>query len=95
MKPTLVLMTKGGNKIGALPASSIVFRTSMREYSEFSFDIYRDKCTDLEVWNKLVDFKLLWAVEWNKLYELKINLKESRKQFFEIFCKSLCNNSKT
>ena len=57
MKPTLVLMTKGGNKIGTLPASSIVFRTSMREYSEFSFDIYKDKCADLEVWNKLVALK--------------------------------------
>lgn len=89
MKPTLVLMTKGGNKIGALPASSIVFRTSMREYSEFSFDIYKDKCADLEVWNKLVDFKLLWAVEWNKLYELKINLKESTETVKSIEARSL------
>ena len=89
MKPTLVLMTKGGNKIGALPASNIVFRTSMREYSEFSFDIYRDKCADLEVWNKLVDFKLLWAVEWNKLYELKINLKESTETVKSVEARSL------
>ena len=89
MKPTLVLMTKGGNKIGTLPASSIVFRTSMREYSEFSFDIYKDKCADLEVWNKLVDFKLLWAVEWNKLYELKINLKESTETVKSIEARSL------
>ena len=89
MKPTLVLMTKGGNKIGALPASSIVFRTSMREYSEFSFDIYKEKCADLEVWNKLVDFKLLWAVEWNKLYELKINLKESTETVKSIEARSL------
>ena len=89
MKPTLVLMTKGGNKIGTLPASNIVFRTSMREYSEFSFDIYKDKCADLEVWNKLVDFKLLWAVEWNKLYELKINLKESTETVKSIEARSL------
>lgn len=89
MKPTLVLMTKGGNKIGALPASSIVFRTSMREYSEFSFDIYKEKCADLEVWNKLVDFKLLWAVEWNKLYELKINLKESTETVKSVEARSL------
>ncbi len=89
MKPTLVLMTKGGNKIGTLPASSIVFRTSMREYSEFSFDICKDKCADLEVWDKLVDFKLLWAVEWNKLYELKINLKESTETVKSIEARSL------
>ena len=89
IKPTLVLMTKGGTKLGTLPACDVTFRTSMREYSEFSFNIYKGMCKDITIWNKLVDFKLLWVVEWNKLYELKINLTESSELVKNVEARSL------
>ena len=69
LEPTLVLMTKSGRKLGQLPATSIQFKDALNTYSEGRFDVYNVGASP-ELWNKIVDLKLVWAKEWNAVYEL-------------------------
>ena len=76
-QPTLVLMTKGGRKIGKLPAVNMQFRDVFNDHSEGRFDVYKKDCST-EVWDNTSDFKLIWARDWNEVYELTLDKKDSK-----------------
>lgn len=79
----LILATKGGNKIRELPINDVRFRESLTEGSEFSFNVYKNRCVgidgqiDEEFWKRIVDFRLAYCPEFDQWYELDLDISES------------------
>lgn len=76
--PILVLATRSGEKLGQLNAENIVCNDSLKEASELSFRVrkYLDgKKTDL--WNKLVNFKLVWCKNYDTWFQITVDIDES------------------
>lgn len=88
--PTLVLTTRNGRKIGKILYNNLIFKDSMNQYAEFSFDINKvDYDSKNNLWTQIVDFKLLWVREWNKLFEIYVELDKSNDIIKNVSAKSL------
>lgn len=76
--PILVLATRSGEKLGQLNAENIVCNDSLKEASELSFRVRKylnGKKTDL--WNKLVNFKLVWCKNYDTWFQITVDIDES------------------
>lgn len=85
--PSIILATKNGNKLGLLNvnADSIELNDKLK-ISEISFILnkYIDgKLNNL--WDKVVDFKLVWCKEWDCWFEIKVELDEATETVKTIF----------
>lgn len=87
IQPTLVLATRRGKKLGALPATDIVFKDTMNSGSELSFKVYRPQCES--IWSSIVDFKLVWAKDWNRWFEIEVETEDSGEIIKSITATSL------
>ena len=90
--PTLVLANRNGNKLGQLYVNheSVELIDKFNEASEISFTVnkYVDgKITNL--WDKLVDFKLIYCKEWGCWFECKVELDEATESVKTVFCTQL------
>ena len=90
--PTIILANKNGNKLGQLKvnADSIDLSDKFNDASEFSFTVNKyinDKLAPL--WDKLVDFKLVWCKEWDMWFEIKVELDEETETVKTVFCTQL------
>lgn len=84
IQPTFVLTTRGGNRIRVIPATNVSISDGLNESSKINFEVNKADCADLggtnagmTVWDYLVDFKLIWVKEWNRLFECSVNINES------------------
>ena len=88
--PTLILAYKNGRKIGKIVADGIVVRDSMINPSEISFRVRKflngEKNT---LWDKIVDFKLVWYKEADLWFEIYVELDESNETIKNVSCKQL------
>jgi len=89
--PSIVLANRNGNKLGQLDvdAKSIDVK-DLLETSEFTFTLnkYVDgKLTNL--WDKVVDFKLVYCPEWDLWYGIKVELDEATETVKTVFCTQL------
>lgn len=89
--PSIVLANRNGNKLGQLDvdAKSIDIKDSMKT-SEFTFTLNKyvnGKLTNL--WDKVVDFKLVYCPEWDLWYGIKVELDEATETIKTIFCTQL------
>ena len=85
--PSIILATKNGNKLGQLNvnADSIELNDKLK-ISEISFTLnkYIDgKLNNL--WDKVVDFKLVWCKEWDVWFEIKVELDEATETVKTVF----------
>ena len=90
--PTLILANRNGNKLGQLSVNSesVELIDKFNEASEISFTVnkYLDgKITNL--WDKLVDFKLVYCKEWDVWFECKVELDEATESVKTVFCTQL------
>lgn len=90
--PTLILANRNGNKLGQLDvnAESVELVDKFNEASEISFTVnkYVDgKLTNL--WDKILDFKLVYCKEWDCWFEAKVELDEATESIKTIFCTQL------
>lgn len=88
--PVLVLATRNGKKLGTVPAYDVVFKDALNDASELSFKV--QKYTDLtkyELWDSLVDFKLLWVKDFDTWFEIYVELDESNETVKCVTAKSL------
>ena len=90
--PTIILAKRNGDKLGQLDvnANSVELSDKFNDASEMSFTLnkYVDgKLTPL--WDKVVDFKLVWCKEWNLWFEIKVELDEATETVKTIFCTQL------
>ena len=76
IEPTFVLMTKSGIFLGVLPVSDVRFKDCMNAKSELGFMVYKENCKD-DLWDNISDFKIVWAREWNDLFEIYVSSSES------------------
>lgn len=94
-KPTFVLMTKSGRRLGIIPAESERVKGCLNAADEISFTVHKTADTkemsiddeqihyyqkeydvSLHIWENLVDFKLLWCREWNKVFEIYVETED-------------------
>lgn len=85
--PSIILATKNGNKLGLLNvnADSIELNDKLK-ISEISFTL--NKYVDGEInnlWDKVVDFKLVWCKEWDCWFEIKVELDEATETVKTVF----------
>lgn len=79
----LILCTRNGTRIRELPMNDVKFREGINNGSEFSFNVYKERCltrtgeVDEAFWKKITDLKLAWCPEYNLYYELGIDLTDS------------------
>ena len=90
--PTILLSNRNGNILGQLDVDveSIDMSDKFNDTSEFSFTLYKyvdDKLTNL--WDKVVDFKLVYCKEWDTWFEIKVELDESTETIKTVFCTQL------
>lgn len=96
--PTIVLATRSGKKLGQLNVdqNSIELNDRFNDASEFSFTLYKyyfdekeqvEKITNL--WDKVVNFKLVWCKEWEMWFEITVELDEETETIKTVFCKQL------
>lgn len=90
--PTIVLANRNGNKLGQLDINpeSIELIDKFNAPSEISFTVnkYVDgKITNL--WDELVDFKLVYCKEWLVWFEIKVELDEATESIKTVFCTQL------
>lgn len=90
--PTIILANRSGNKFGQLEvnADSIELNDKFNDVSELSFTMNKyidDKLTPL--WDKVVDFKLIYCKEWDCWFEIKVELDEATETIKTVFCTQL------
>ena len=90
--PTIILATRSGNKLGLLDVDpkSIDLSDKFNDASEFSFTLnkYKDnKLTNL--WDKVVNFKLVYCKEWDTWFEITVELDEETETVKTVFCTQL------
>lgn len=90
--PTIILANRNGNKLGQLKvnADSVDLIDKFNDASELSFTV--NKYIDGELtplWDKLVDFKLVWCKEWDCWFEIKVELDEETETVKTVFCTQL------
>ena len=90
--PTIILANRNGNMLGQLKvnADSIELSDKLNDASEISFTINKyinDKLTPL--WEKVVDFKLIYCKEWDAWFEIKVELDEETETVKTVFCTQL------
>ena len=90
--PTIILANRNGNKLGQLQvnAESVDLSDKFNDASEISFTVNKyidEKPTPL--WDKLVDFKLVYCKEWDLWFEIKVELDEETETVKTVFCTQL------
>ena len=78
--PVIVLATKSGKRLGALPAENILIRGCMNDAASVSFSVNKSdfiKSGRVGLWDQIVDLKTIWVKEWNSFFEITVNLDDS------------------
>lgn len=90
--PTIILATRSGQKLGQLEVDpeSIDLSDKFNDASEISFTLNKyinGKLTNL--WDKVVNFKLIYCKEWDMWFEATVELDEETETIKTVFCKQL------
>ena len=79
--PTFVLGRKNGDKIGLINAKNVNVSEDMTKASEISFDVYKKIDAEIdEIWDEIRNFKLVYCVEWNKWFEISVEISEENDE---------------
>lgn len=90
--PTIILANRNGNKLGQLKVNekSISLIDKFNDASELSFTMNKyinDKVVPL--WEKVVNFKLVYCKEWDTWFEIKVELDDEAETVKTVFCTQL------
>lgn len=88
--PTIILAKKSGQKIGQLNAKAIEVSDSLNDASEITFVVHKyidnKKC---EYWEQIVNFKLVYCVEWDMWFEITVELDQATETKKTVYCTQL------
>ena len=90
--PAIILAKRSGKRLGQLDidVKSIDLSDKLNDVSEFSFTLNKYKDGELtNLWDKVVDFKLVYFEEWNMWFEISVQLDEETETVKTVFCKQL------
>lgn len=90
--PTIILAKRNGNKLGQLEVEpeSIELNDKLNDVSELSFTLYKyidNRITNL--WDEVVDFKLIYCKEWDMWFEITVELDEETETIKTVMCTQL------
>lgn len=89
---TIILAKRNGNRLGKLDVDpkSISLGDKFNNASEISFTLNKYKDGELtNLWNEVVDFKLIECKEWNTWFEIRVELDEETETVKTVFCTQL------
>lgn len=88
IEPTLVLSSRGGNKIGVINNVVGINQThTLSDVDELSFDVYKEVDGKVnEQWDKLKDFKFIQIPRDNTWYEATITIDEEDDTIKHVTC---------
>lgn len=88
--PTFVLSTKSGKKLGVIPTHNVEIADNFNSFFDLTFQVYKTdngkKCT---LWDKIVDFKLVWCPEWDVWFEIYVETLEENDTVKHVEARSL------
>lgn len=90
--PTIILANRNGNRLGQLYVDerSIDVKDCFNDASEFSFTLNKYVNGELTpLWEKVLDFKLVYCKEWDMFFEIKVELDEATETVKTVFCTQL------
>lgn len=88
--PTFVLATRGGDKLGDIPAVNISMADSFNDKTELTFKVKKfSNGVEYANWDKLVDFKLAWCKEWDIWFEIQVQIDEESDTTKVVTCTSI------
>lgn len=90
IRPTFVLATKSGRKLGAIPAKNIHISDKFNSYFDLSFKVYKyNNCVKCNRWDDIKDFKFVYVPEWDIWFEIYVEIDESNDMVKNISAKSV------
>lgn len=90
VSPTFVLATRNGKKLGVIPAINIIISDNFKSQFDLKFDVYKyTNNKKYMLWDKLVDFVLVWCKEWDIWFEAYVTTQETTHTLKTISCVSL------
>ena len=90
--PTIILANRNGNKLGQLNVNedSIELTSRLNDASEFTFTLNKYINEEINyLWDKVVDFKLVYCKEWDCWFEITVELDETTETVKTVFCTQL------
>ena len=90
--PTILLANRNGNILGQLyiDNDSVNLSDKFNDASEFTFTLNKYADDDLtNLWDKVVNFKLVYCKEWDEWFEITVELDEASETIKTVFCKQL------
>lgn len=77
IQPTFVLANRNGKKLGTVPAESIRVIDNYNSFFDLTFSVNKfNNGNEFKLWDKLVDFKLIWCREWDVWFEIYVDTEE-------------------
>lgn len=78
MPATLVLANRAGQKLGVLNTTvSFNLTDNMNSYSQFTVDVYKQfNGSVCDLWDSVVPLKLVWCKQWDKWFEIDVQVDE-------------------
>lgn len=91
---TIVLSTRSYEHLGALgnvDISSMSYHANLNSADELSFKVYKTLNDHTEnLWNRIVDLKLIWVKELDEYFEIKVTSEDSNEIIKTVTATSLC-----
>lgn len=88
--PTFVLATRGGHKLGPIPAVNVSVSDSFNSHFELEFRVNKyDNGAAYPLWDKLTDFKLAWCREWDVWFEMYVTVQDDNDTVKNVSCVSV------
>ena len=86
--PIVVLSSRGGNKIGAIPNVQSIERTHpLNDVAELSFDVYKEVDGEIcDNWDDIKDFKFIHLPYDNSWFEAHVTLDEENDVVKHVSC---------
>lgn len=76
--PTIILSTRNGKKLGAIPAENIHYEENMNSSNDISFKVNKESNGRIiDLWDEIKDFKLIWCKEWDAWFEITVEINQS------------------
>ena len=94
-QPVLILANRSGKFIRQLPMFDTQFTENLVNGSEFQFTINKNDCldengdVDLKFWKQIKDLKLIYCKEYDRWYEIHVELKDENSLSKDITATSL------
>lgn len=91
VKPTFVLTTHSGNRLGLLTGvSSENINNPLMDCPEVTFSVTKSMTS--KIWDYILDFKLIYCQEWDTWFEIKVELDDADATIKNVTGSGLCQS---